>query len=56
MDPALTLGLSTESVYGYSINHVKRILDMEPPELPPSRRGVTSIAVTLKGPAFSISY
>ncbi|XP_013909384.1 PREDICTED: neuron navigator 1 [Thamnophis sirtalis] len=49
MDPALTLGLSTESVYGYSINHVKRILDMEPPELPPSRRGVTSIAVTLKG-------
>ncbi|XP_039185289.1 neuron navigator 1 isoform X2 [Crotalus tigris] len=49
MDPALTLGLSTESVYGYSINHVKRILDTEPPELPPSRRGVTSIAVTLKG-------
>ncbi|XP_070601835.1 neuron navigator 1 isoform X16 [Erythrolamprus reginae] len=49
MDPALTLGLSIESVYGYSINHVKRILDMEPPELPPSRRGVTSIAVTLKG-------
>ncbi|XP_034270096.1 neuron navigator 1 isoform X3 [Pantherophis guttatus] len=49
MDPALTLGLSIESVYGYSINHVKRILDTEPPELPPSRRGVTSIAVTLKG-------
>uniref|UniRef100_A0A8D0B2R1 Neuron navigator 1 n=1 Tax=Salvator merianae TaxID=96440 RepID=A0A8D0B2R1_SALMN len=49
MDPALTLGLSIESVYGYSISHVKRVLDTEPPELPPCRRGVTSIAVTLKG-------
>ncbi|KFO75944.1 Neuron navigator 1, partial [Cuculus canorus] len=34
MDPASTLGLSTESVYGYSISHIKRILDTEPPELP----------------------
>ncbi|XP_019369368.1 PREDICTED: neuron navigator 1 isoform X3 [Gavialis gangeticus] len=49
MDPASTLGLSTESVHSYSISHVKRVLDMEPPELPPCRRGVTSIAVTLKG-------
>ncbi|XP_067324218.1 neuron navigator 1 isoform X4 [Anolis sagrei] len=49
MDPALTLGLSTESVYGYSISHIKRVLDTEPPELPPCRRGVTSIVVTLKG-------
>ncbi|XP_074921062.1 neuron navigator 1 isoform X5 [Chelonoidis abingdonii] len=49
MDPASTLGLSTESVHGYSISHVKRILDTEPPELPPCRRGVTSIAVVLKG-------
>ncbi|XP_066482625.1 neuron navigator 1 [Tiliqua scincoides] len=49
MDPAATLGLSIESVYGYSISHVKRVLDSEPPELPPCRRGVTSIAVTLKG-------
>ncbi|XP_060087109.1 neuron navigator 1 isoform X2 [Heteronotia binoei] len=49
MDPAATLGLSMESVYGYSISHVKRVLDTEPPELPPCRRGVTSIAVTLKG-------
>uniref|UniRef100_A0A8D0GSM7 Neuron navigator 1 n=1 Tax=Sphenodon punctatus TaxID=8508 RepID=A0A8D0GSM7_SPHPU len=49
MDPATTLGLSTESVYGYSISHIKRVLDTEPPELPPCRRGVTSIAVTLKG-------
>ncbi|XP_056671703.1 neuron navigator 1 isoform X6 [Monodelphis domestica] len=49
MDPASTLGLSTESVYGYSISHVKRVLDSEPPELPPCRRGVNSIAVSLKG-------
>ncbi|XP_015280167.1 PREDICTED: neuron navigator 1 [Gekko japonicus] len=49
MDPAATLGLSMESVYGYSISHIKRVLDTEPPELPPCRRGVTSIAVTLKG-------
>ncbi|XP_053099534.1 neuron navigator 1 isoform X2 [Hemicordylus capensis] len=49
MDPAATLGLSIESVYGYSISHIKRVLDTEPPELPPCRRGVTSIAVTLKG-------
>nr|XP_034978986.1 neuron navigator 1 isoform X3 [Zootoca vivipara] len=49
MDPALTLGLSIESVYGYSISHIKRVLDTEPPEMPPCRRGVTSIAVTLKG-------
>uniref|UniRef100_A0A8C3T6Z4 Neuron navigator 1 n=1 Tax=Chelydra serpentina TaxID=8475 RepID=A0A8C3T6Z4_CHESE len=49
MDPASTLGLSAESVHGYSISHVKRVLDTEPPELPPCRRGVTSIAVVLKG-------
>ncbi|KAL8179214.1 UNVERIFIED_CONTAM: Neuron navigator 1 [Gekko kuhli] len=49
MDPAATLGLTMESVYGYSISHIKRVLDTEPPELPPCRRGVTSIAVTLKG-------
>ncbi|XP_043856315.1 neuron navigator 1 isoform X7 [Dromiciops gliroides] len=49
MDPASTLGLSTESVYGYSISHVKRVLDAEPPELPPCRRGINSIAVSLKG-------
>ncbi|XP_038604646.1 neuron navigator 1 isoform X2 [Tachyglossus aculeatus] len=49
MDPASTLGLSTESVHGYSISHVKRVLDAEPPDLPPCRRGVNSIAVSLKG-------
>ncbi|NXJ08073.1 NAV1 protein, partial [Odontophorus gujanensis] len=49
MDPASTLGLSTESVYGYSISHIKRVLDTEPPELPLCRRGTSSIVVTLKG-------
>lgn len=49
MDPASTLGLSTESVYGYSISHIKRVLDTDPPELPLCRRGLTSIVVTLKG-------
>ncbi|XP_076213975.1 neuron navigator 1 isoform X2 [Aptenodytes patagonicus] len=49
MDPASTLGLSTESVYGYSISHIKRVLDTEPPELPLCHRGLTSIVVTLKG-------
>ncbi|NXF09318.1 NAV1 protein, partial [Smithornis capensis] len=49
MDPASTLGLSTESVYGYNISHIKRVLDTEPPELPLCRRGLTSVVVTLKG-------
>lgn len=49
MDPASTLGLSAESIHGYSISHVKRVLDAEPPELPPCRRGVTNISVSLKG-------
>ncbi|XP_037680988.1 neuron navigator 1 isoform X7 [Choloepus didactylus] len=49
MDPASTLGLSTESIHGYSISHVKRVLDAEPPEMPPCRRGVNSISVSLKG-------
>lgn len=34
MDPASTLGLSTESIHGYSISHVKRVLDAEPPSCP----------------------
>ncbi|XP_062969902.1 neuron navigator 1 isoform X2 [Cynocephalus volans] len=49
MDPASTLGLSTESIHGYSISHVTRVLDAEPPEMPPCRRGVNSISVSLKG-------
>lgn len=53
MDPASTLGLSTESIHGYSISHVKRVLDAEPPEMPPCRRGVNNIAVSLKGQSCS---
>lgn len=49
MDPASTLGLSTESIHGYSISHVKRLLDAEPPEMPPCRRGVNNVSVSLKG-------
>ncbi|KAM9211751.1 neuron navigator 1 isoform 2-T2 [Dugong dugon] len=49
MDPASTLGLSTESIHGYSISHVKRVLDAEPPEMPPCCRGVNNISVSLKG-------
>ncbi|XP_049714227.1 neuron navigator 1 isoform X3 [Elephas maximus indicus] len=49
MDPASTLGLSTESIHGYSVSHVRRVLDAEPPEMPPCRRGVNNISVSLKG-------
>ncbi|XP_033618049.1 neuron navigator 1 isoform X1 [Fukomys damarensis] len=49
MDPASTLGLSTDSIHGYSLSHVKRVLDAEPPEMPPCRRGVNNISVSLKG-------
>ncbi|XP_029427996.1 neuron navigator 1 isoform X3 [Rhinatrema bivittatum] len=51
MDPASTLGLSSDSLYGYSLSHVKRVLDTDPPELPPSRslRTSTVIPVMLKG-------
>ncbi|KAK2493891.1 LOW QUALITY PROTEIN: hypothetical protein MC885_000019 [Smutsia gigantea] len=49
MDPASTLGLSTESIHGYSVSHVTRVLGVEPPEMPPCRRGVNNISVSLKG-------
>ncbi|XP_048213213.1 neuron navigator 1 isoform X4 [Perognathus longimembris pacificus] len=49
MDPAATLGLSTESIHGYSLSHVKRVLDAEPPEMPPCCRGVSNVSVSLKG-------
>lgn len=55
MDPASTLGLSTESIHGYSLSHVKRVLDAEPPEMPPCRRGVNNISVSLKGQSVFIS-
>ncbi|OBS68671.1 hypothetical protein A6R68_02789, partial [Neotoma lepida] len=37
------------SIHGYSLSHVKRVLDAEPPEMPPCRRGVNNISVSLKG-------
>nr|XP_033773559.1 neuron navigator 1 isoform X4 [Geotrypetes seraphini] len=51
MDPASTLGLSSDSLYGYNMSHVKRVLDTEPPELPPARSLRTSsvVSVLLKG-------
>lgn len=53
MDPASTLGLSTDSIHGYSISHVRRVLDAEPPEMPPCRRGVNNVLVSLKGQPLS---
>ncbi|KAM4699026.1 neuron navigator 1 isoform 2-T2 [Discoglossus pictus] len=51
VDPGSTLGLGKESVSGYSLGHLKRGLDAEAPETPPSRslRGSTNITVQLKG-------
>lgn len=53
MDPASTLGLSTDSIHGYSLSHVRRVLDAEPPEMPPCRRGVNNVSVSLKGQPLS---
>ncbi|KAL6112519.1 nav1 [Pungitius sinensis] len=52
VDPTSSLGLSTESIYGYSMGHIKRVLGGESPETQPSRcmsRGPSSITVALKG-------
>lgn len=52
IDPSCSLGLNSESIYSYSISHIKRILETDPPELPLCRylgRGISSIALTLKG-------
>ncbi|KAJ0023104.1 hypothetical protein NQD34_003003 [Periophthalmus magnuspinnatus] len=52
VDPSSSLGLSTDSIYSYSIGHIKRVLGGEAPETQPSRcmsRGPTSITVALKG-------
>uniref|UniRef100_A0A3B3Z763 Neuron navigator 1 n=1 Tax=Periophthalmus magnuspinnatus TaxID=409849 RepID=A0A3B3Z763_9GOBI len=51
VDPSSSLGLSTDSIYSYSIGHIKRVLGGEAPETQPSRcmsRGPTSITVALK--------
>uniref|UniRef100_A0A8C6LXI6 Neuron navigator 1 n=1 Tax=Nothobranchius furzeri TaxID=105023 RepID=A0A8C6LXI6_NOTFU len=52
VDPTFSLGLSTDSIYSYSMGHIKRVLGGEAPETQPSRcmsRGPSSITVALKG-------
>uniref|UniRef100_A0A667WK41 Neuron navigator 1 n=1 Tax=Myripristis murdjan TaxID=586833 RepID=A0A667WK41_9TELE len=52
VDPTSSLGLSTDSIYSYSMGHIKRVLGGEAPESQPSRcmsRGPSSITVALKG-------
>ncbi|CAJ1050241.1 neuron navigator 1 isoform X5 [Xyrichtys novacula] len=52
VDPTSSLGLSTDSIYSYSMGHIKRVLGGEAPETQPSRcmsRGPTGITVALKG-------
>uniref|UniRef100_A0A3P9P8R3 Neuron navigator 1 n=1 Tax=Poecilia reticulata TaxID=8081 RepID=A0A3P9P8R3_POERE len=51
VDPTSSLGLSTDSIYSYSMGHIKRVLGGEAPETQPSRcmsRGPSSITVALK--------
>ncbi|XP_069389085.1 neuron navigator 1 isoform X3 [Paralichthys olivaceus] len=52
VDPTSSLGLSTDSIYSYSMGHIKRVLGGDAPETQPSRcmsRGPSSITVSLKG-------
>ncbi|KAM7402483.1 hypothetical protein PAMP_017719 [Pampus punctatissimus] len=52
VDPTSSLGLSTDSIYSYSMGHIKRVLGGETPETQPSRcmsRGPSGITVALKG-------
>ncbi|XP_041836631.1 neuron navigator 1 isoform X2 [Melanotaenia boesemani] len=52
VDPTSSLGLSADSIYSYSMGHIKRVLGGEAPETQPSRcmsRGPTGITVALKG-------
>ncbi|XP_044069368.1 neuron navigator 1 isoform X3 [Siniperca chuatsi] len=52
VDPTSSLGLSTDSIYSYSMGHLKRVLGGEAPETQPSRcmsRGPSGITVALKG-------
>ncbi|XP_054641486.1 neuron navigator 1 isoform X6 [Dunckerocampus dactyliophorus] len=52
VDPTASLGLSTDSIFSYSMGHIKRVLGGEAPETQPSRcmsRGPTGITVALKG-------
>ncbi|XP_035804895.1 neuron navigator 1 isoform X7 [Amphiprion ocellaris] len=52
VDPTSSLGLSTDSIYSYSMGHIRRVLGGEAPETQPSRcmsRSPSSITVALKG-------
>uniref|UniRef100_A0AAY5KP77 Neuron navigator 1 n=1 Tax=Esox lucius TaxID=8010 RepID=A0AAY5KP77_ESOLU len=52
VDPTSSLGLSPDSIYSYTISHIKRVLGEELPESQPSRcvsKGPSGITVTLKG-------
>ncbi|XP_050968765.1 neuron navigator 1 isoform X3 [Labeo rohita] len=52
VDPGSSLGLSQDSIYSYSLSHLKRVLGAQPPETPPVRlytKGSSCISVALKG-------
>ncbi|KAK9973803.1 hypothetical protein ABG768_024506 [Culter alburnus] len=52
VDPSSSLGLSQDSIFSYSLSHLKRVLGAQPPETPPVRiytKGSSCISVTLKG-------
>ncbi|XP_060724252.1 neuron navigator 1 isoform X1 [Tachysurus vachellii] len=52
VDPSSSLGLSQDSIYSYSLSHLKRVLGSQPPETPPVRclnKTSTCINVALKG-------
>ncbi|KAM9813300.1 neuron navigator 1 [Neosynchiropus ocellatus] len=52
VDTTSSLGLSTDSIYSYSMGHIKRVLGGVAPETQPSRcmsRGPSAITVALKG-------
>lgn len=52
VDPSSSLGLSQDSIYSYSLSHLKRVLGAQPPETPPVRlytKGSSCIMVALKG-------
>ncbi|XP_059415650.1 neuron navigator 1-like isoform X5 [Carassius carassius] len=51
VDPGSSLALSQDSIYSYSLSHLKRVLGAQPPETPPVRlsKGSSCISVTLKG-------
>ncbi|XP_031422426.1 neuron navigator 1-like isoform X3 [Clupea harengus] len=52
VDPAASMGLSTDSIHSYDINQNKRVLGAEPPESAPASclgKGPCCINVSLKG-------